>query len=261
MKIAVCYFGFPGAENGPITNNLDFKFNNFDIRESIYHNNDEFLLSPLSADVYIHTWDIKNSHLIEEMYEPTKSIYEDQSDLEFYPYEYSFSALDQIRSRLSWKNRHKKPYQIREFIGNSSRWYSAKQSIKLALQSNSKYDAIISMRMDLMFNRTFAIPENLEENEILVSHWNDTKFVGTRAASLQNNHTYQKTGFMDLWFAGNEIVMSKFSELFDSRYNLPVNAHSASYKYAMSLGLSPRFQFYRGYDFELHRRQVLGSNR
>jgi hypothetical protein len=246
MKIAVCYLGF--------------QLNNSDIMEAVHRNNYEFLLGPLATDVYIHTWTTEQSHLIEEMYTPTRSIYENQSDVEFYPNQYSFSALDKMRSCLSWKTRHKKAYQIREFIGNSSRWYSAKQSIKLALKSNEKYDAIISMRMDLMLNRTFSIPENLKENEILVSHWNDAKLVGTRAASQQNNHTYTKNGFMDLWFAGTETVMSKFSELFEKRYHLPINAHSASYKYAMSLGLSPRFQFYRGYDFELHRRQVLGAN-
>ena len=261
MKVAVCFFGFIGNTQGPVTGNVGHSGAVIK-NDYIFENQKLFLIDHLKADVYLHTWSFEDKKRIMSELNPLDSLYEKVISPE--------NLVGPNNIHLNMKNRIKelfypdinmKDYMYNEFYGNSSRWLSAKKSLDLAFNSGIHYDAIISCRLDLIFNRSFDIPENLQENELLVSHWNDAKFNGTRNFNNQNNYTYEKKGFMDLWFAGSSSAMKKLSLISENLDKLSVFSHLSSFEHAMNNKLTPRFQYYRGIDYELYRRQVLNSSR
>lgn len=259
MKVAVCYFGSLGATNGPITHASQPVMQSQSQILEIFENNKKELLAPLNADVFIHSWQNPLWSQIKSYYDAKSIIIEEQSQLSLDQDLYDLDSWPQNKTRRFWIRKSHNNKMKSEFIGNSARWYSAQQSIKAAINSGQSYDFIISVRLDLIFNTQFQLPKDLGSDEIFVSNWNDAAFAGRRKHSNRLNHTHDKSGFLDLWFAGNTDTMSTFSNLYSSRFDLPVNAHSASFEYAKMNRLKPRFGFYRGFDFELYRRQVLNA--
>lgn len=256
MKIAICYFGMTGFADGKVDDGkkLSVPF--------IFKNNLEKLIEPNNADVYVHSWSQEAADNIIKHYQPKNYIFE--------PVKHSSEIVDTQKIRLSLRQRlknliiHQKSVRdddFNEFYRASSRWLSTKKSIELALSNSTTYDVILSIRLDVVFNRMFLLPENLSQNELLVSHWNDAYFNGVREKSNFENYTYKKRGFLDLWFAGSIETMQKFCEIYEKRYFYSISPHASSFEHCMKIKKQPRFELYRGWDYELYRRQFLHSQR
>lgn len=256
MRIAICYFGMTGFTDGKENDGEKL------LTPMIFQNNIERLIKPNNADVYVHSWSTEAKELVLNSYNPKNSIFEKtklKSEL-IETKKIRIPRRERIKKVLKLKNNKEDEY-IDEFYRASSRWLSTKKSIELAISSCIEYDVILSIRLDIMFNRTFKLPENISEKELLVSHWNDAYFNGTRAESNFINHTYVKRGFLDLWFAGKVSTMEQFCEIFDKRYLYSASPHLSSFQHCKEIGRHPRFELYRGFDYELHRRQNLKSTR
>lgn len=256
MKVAICYFGITGFTDGKADDGTSLN------ETGIYSNNIEKLIAPNNADVFIHSWSTDAQNLLTEYYEPKRSQFEDMKPLHKLvdTPKIPLSTKEYIRNIVRHQCKHSRQ-NVDDFYRASSRWLSNAKAIHLALQHDIDYDLIISLRLDIIFNRTFILPENMTDNQILVSHWNDAYINGIRKEHNFVNHTHEKRGFLDLWFGGTSTAMANFSEIFDQRYAYSVSPHLSSFQHCEAYNLKPRFELYRGYDYELYRRQVLQSKR
>ena len=256
MKVAICYFGMTGYSDGKEGDGSRIKEN------AILKNNLEKVIKPNNADVFIHSWSKHSKDMLIEYYQPKQYIFEAiKSTDDLVTTKKLKVPVSRALKNLVRHGKYLSTEDLNSFYRASSRWLSNSKAIELALSSSITYDLILTMRLDLIFNRTFLLPNNIRHDELLVSHWNDAYLKGTREYSNFENHSYKKKGFLDLWFAGKVQTMTKFKEIFSERYEYSISPHLSSYEHCLKSKITPRFELYRGIDYELYRRQVLKASR
>lgn len=247
-KVAILLFGLAGSINnkGGIGEVVDLNF--------AY---DGYLKSfnKYQVDFYIHTWSFELRDKIDNLYKPKKIIAEKKL-----PYNKNF-WIDEIKKKNSFYLNLKKKLtnQINKDalmrFNSMSRWTSVKKSFELIPKNEIKnYDFILSARLDLEFFNEFTFPEELSENQLLVSHYNDSLSPDFKKQPNKKNHTFTRNAFLDFWFGGKPKTMEKFSNLISYFESYSHDSHICSYQHANFLSLTPYFKYYRYYDFEMVRR-------
>jgi hypothetical protein len=191
-KIALCLHGYFNSSRDTSSLGVD-GYNH--IQKHILQNND--------VDVYIHSWDLDNAHLIDSLYKSiTKNrIIEPQID---------FKPLFQ-RNNLH-------TYPIREgatpFWNVFSQFYSVQKSFELMIESGVKYDCIIKSRFDLgRINRNTSGPGL--GNPFPVQCINFSPEYNMNGLYMADWQYLDSEGPADMWFYGNAEIMNNFSKVFD----------------------------------------------
>jgi len=258
MRIAICLFGLIGGKS-----DKNGKGESVDIAYARKGFSEAFERA-YDVDYYIHTWSDSYHEELMAAYTPEKIVSEPV--LDFDSEAWKMFVRDKIGMRLYLKT----ITSGRDFLNVEavaayraySRWLSTKRAFNLVPDELvSGYDFIVSARLDLEFFNPIMFPNNLKENELLVSHWNDARIFGQREKVNQINHSEEKHGFMDLWFAGRPRAMRKFCLLHDLYYEYESSPHKSSYQHCYKSGLIPRYFLYRGYDYEIVRRHRYDSTK
>lgn len=192
MKIALVLSGYFNSKNDNTSLGLD-GFNH--IKKHILDNN--------NVDIFIHSWDISNKNIIQDLYANwiKNSIFEQQID--FMPI-FNRNNLDKVP--------HNKGYS--HFTNALSQYYSVQESFKLI---DSTYDIVIRARFDLgRINRNTSGPFNtnnpyavqcinfdqsLDMNKFYMAKW--------QQSYLDNE------GPADMWFYSGWDNMKHFCNLYD----------------------------------------------
>ncbi len=225
MKIALCLHGLTGGSKGKdgqgIPLDLKTPFDSFQ----------NHLLSKNNIDIFIHSWSTDQEKDLNQLYNPKLSSFE---------------------SQINFDSEHRK-HIIK------SRWYSAKESIKLKstyeTQYNIKYDIVMLCRLDLIWFND-VIFSNYTPHNFYASHWNLNGPDKVGPYDKSNHHI--NSGFLDFWFFSNSEYMNQFSLLYDNidtlLKNTPLSSHSLSYSFIRQLNYPIVYTKYRGYDCEMYRR-------
>jgi hypothetical protein len=250
-RIAVCLFGLVGGVSGK-----DGKGEGIEIE--IVRSSFEHALKNYQVDYYIHTWSVEREEELVRNFSPKVILSEPRLKIDKTQWDSEIKKKESYRSKLVRLFRFKTRdiRNLREEAYRAySRWTSTSRAFNLIRESDlPNYDYVISSRLDLEIFNTIALPSNLTDGELLVSHWNDAKFTGTRNSSLQNNYSLVREGYLDLWFAGRPVTMKNFCSLIDRFEKYSFSPHLSSREHAAYLNLSSRFFLYRGFDFEIVRR-------
>ena len=188
MKIAILLHGLVGTlqdnheKHKLINSNIDYdtkKDSNVVLKkgwESYSKNFD-------NCDYYIHSWNTELEEEITELYNPIKYKLEEQI---------KFQAPQEHKgSDLRW-------------INHMGRFYSMKQSIKMCLLENIKYDYIMISRFDLVFRNKFKFIDT----ECLVS-----EYYGVEKYDFKDK-------ISDLWFVLNYESLVKFYKELSNKENM-----------------------------------------
>jgi hypothetical protein len=189
MKIALCLHGLFNSSH-------DKNSTGFDGYEHIK----KHILSKGDVDVFVHSWETDKEDLINGMYNPKKSIFEEQID---------FSDLVKQRELDKLNGCPRSPESVLSHI------YSVTKAMELPYQTNERYDVVIKARFDLgRINRLTTGPyspinphavqcinfnPNIEADKIYMADW---------------NHFHM--GPADMWFYGSEQTMNHFKNLYQT---------------------------------------------
>lgn len=187
MKIALCLHGLFNSSQDHSSKGLEG-----------YDHIKKHILDKGDVDVFVHSWEPQNRDLIETLYEPKSSIFENQKD---------FSSLIIERGLHTLSGTPRSPQSV------LSHFYSVTESMKLAYQQNSEeYDIVIKARFDLgRINRLTSGPglgnpyavqcinfmTDIENDKLYMADW---------------NHFHM--GPADMWFYGSSQIMRNFTTLF-----------------------------------------------
>ena len=209
MKIALCLHGYFANAGGAQAS--------IDGHSYI----DKKLLSKYDVDVFVHSWDLDNSDLIETLYTPTQSKFEKQRIFQ--------NEMAKINQEYFFGEAGKAPgmYSINSVFKGLSFLYSRKKTIELKrqyeLKNNFKYDCVVLARFDLgqrgkehpqkYYATNFNFDPLLDMDYVYSAFWD------------QLNH-----GYADHWFFSNSKNMDLLSKLFDKvvDYYQPDSEYSKS---------------------------------
>jgi hypothetical protein len=177
MKIALCLHGNVGML---YTNKRNYKWNQFvDYRIGYEHYKKHLLDINDNVDVFIHSWSTEFEKGIVETYKPKSFLFEKQK---------VFGAKWSDETGAT-----RKEYTF-------SRWYSAKESMRLKKEyeqkNNFEYDIVISTRFDLLFlmDINFSLFEN-------------TSYL---YVPLNKNYMKHNPRILDYFFFSNSTNMDKY---------------------------------------------------
>lgn len=193
MKIALCLHGL-------FSSTQDSTSSGFDGYEHIK----KHILDKGDVDVFVHSWEEDKKELIEEMYHPVKSHYEEPKD---------FSDLIKERELDLLKNTPRSPQSVLSHL------YSVSMAIRLPYQrynvDGTKYDIVIKSRFDLgRINRSTSGPFN-PINPFAVQCINFNTNIQTDTLYMADWQHFHM-GPADMWFYGDWDTMSPFSSIIDS---------------------------------------------
>jgi hypothetical protein len=192
MKIALCLHGYFNSSRDGLSLGVDGYSH---IQKHILQNND--------VDVYIHSWDLDNAHLIDSLYKDITKNRIIESQIDFKP--------------LFYKN-NLHTYPMREgatpFWNVFSQFYSVQKSFELMIESGVSYDCIIKSRFDLgRINRNTSGPGL--GNPLAVQCINFNPEYDMNGLYMADWQYLDSEGPADMWFYGNAEVMNNFSKVFD----------------------------------------------
>lgn len=191
MKIALCLHGLFDSLTDSTSKGLDgYNY----IKKHILDNND--------VDVFIHSWETNKEEEITELYKPKKCVFESQID---------FKKITNERGLNKLKKTPRPADRVLSHL------YSVNESIKLAIESETKYDIIIKSRFDLgRVNRNTSGPN--KHNPYPVQCINFKTDIDSDKIYLANwNHFHM--GPADMWFYGSEKIMDNFKNLYTDLLN------------------------------------------
>jgi hypothetical protein len=189
MKIALCLHGLFNSSQDSSSNGLDGLEH---IKRHIFPKG--------VVDVFIHSWEVDNAGLINDIYNPKNAIFEEQRD---------FSDLIKERGLDKLKGCPRSPQSVLSHL------YSVTKAMELPYQTNERYDVVIKARFDLgRVNRRTSGPQNpmfpyavqcinfnpnIEADKIYMANWNQFHM-----------------GPADMWFYGSEQTMNHFKNLYQT---------------------------------------------
>ena len=219
MKVAFCLSGLAGGVNdkhGGLKVDYNIAYDYY--QKHIFEHND--------VDVFIHTWSVDFEKPIMKLYNPKKSIFQEQ---------------------IMFDDKPSRKHSI------YSRWYSTEKVIELKksyeLENNFSYDCVFLTRFDLAFFSDILF-KDYDLNHFFAPHW--TKYKNILGQGISNRGFYQAMkksyvpdilkkffyrfsycgypfngksppdyggGIEDFWFFSNSKDMDQFSTLFDNLDN------------------------------------------
>lgn len=198
MKIAICFFG---------------KFTGINLRgdEQGFKIPFEYLKKNIlrdNIDIFFHGWNDNEEKGVElvNLFSPKKYILENQKKFD-HPYkDYNFVPSG--------------PWNTKDYINNNySRFYSLKKSVELVDES---YDLIMVSRFDTIFYEPIRFDLLYPEN-FYTTNWH------------KNNEGW---GFNDAWFISGNLIMKKYSLIFD-RLDEYFNLENSDYiRFLLDHGMS-----------------------
>mgnify|MGYP001812543692 CR=1 FL=1 len=207
MKIALALSGYFDSKRDSSSLGLD-GFNH--IKNRILDNN--------NVDVYIHSWDLENRNVIEDLYGPwiKESVFEEQ--INFKPAFYD-NELDKYPIRQG----------VTMFWNVFSQFYSIQQTFKLI---EEHYDVAIKARFDLgRINRQSSGPFN-RNNPYAVQCINfDSSLDMSQIYMAKWQQSYlDNEGPADMWFYSGWENMQNFCRLYDiARSDVRYNSEYAKW--------------------------------
>lgn len=222
MKIALCLHGMFDSATDKTSNGLDGK-------KYIQ----KHILDKGNVDVFIHSWDLEKQDIIESIYKPKVSIFEQQKN---------FDEIIKNRGLDKLQNSPRSPQSVLSHL------YSVAFVMKLPFeQIDTKYDIIIKSRFDLgRINRNTSGPgkgnpypvqcinfiTDIKQDKLYMANWN-----------------HFNMGPADMWFYGSPEVMIKFTMLYDFLEE-QMKIDSEFHKFAISIennsgDLSNSIAFYK----------------
>jgi len=226
MRVALCLSGKIGNTLGKSGNHMSES----KVLQKGFEHYKRHILDKNDIDVFIHCWDKELEEETKTLYEPKKSIFEDQV---------YFTIPEYVKGDSNRKNNH------------YSRWYSNREANRIREEyeneNNFKYDFVMTTRFDLAWE-TDILFQDFEDGKFYAGNWssvidNDGNdlFKGGRgplydilkhrpdlASKLKRTKKgYPNTteGLLDLWFITNSQISSRFFNLYDKldEYNKPEN--------------------------------------
>ena len=191
MKIAYTFNGITGGlsgknyamkdqDNQKYLIKLVYKY----IKENIIQHND--------VDFFIFSWQKEQEDLFKELYKPKKSLFTEQIKFDTPPH------LNSKNSNFSRVQAH------------YSRWYGFDEVIKLKTQyeeeNNFKYDLVVNVRMDTLWNRPYDFSK-LDVDKIHL-----TKHINKKWGWGNGNNPNE---LEDHIYVMNSDNMNKFSKMYD----------------------------------------------
>jgi hypothetical protein len=189
MKIALCLHGLFDS----LTDSTSKGINGFNYIK-------KHILDVEDVDVYIHTWNTtsEQKELIEELYSPIKSIYEEPK---------SFDEIIISRNLNFISGCPRPPHSVLSHL------YGVSEVMKLPYETDTQYDLIIKSRFDLgQINRNSSGPG--KPNPYPVQCINLLKEIQTNKLYMANWQHFHM-GPADMWFYGDPAIMKQFTGLFD----------------------------------------------
>jgi len=206
MRVALCLHGIAAGKNDKgNTVNFDIAFQHY--KKHILKKND--------VDVFIHTWSVAEKDNLINLYNPRKSVFEQQI------------MFDVSQTKLH---------------STKSRWYSSKKSIELKrqyeLEENFTYDWVILSRFDVVFF-TDLILSNFQADHFYAANWSNPA---------------RDVGLLDFWFFSNSSAMDAFSTLYDHVDDYlsgaqAISNHVLAKQHLTSQNLTDKL-IYHGYEYK-----------
>lgn len=210
-KVALCLHGLFDSATDPSSKGVDG-----------YAHIRKHILNQADVDVYIHSWDVNNQDLINQLYQPKVAIIEPQQD---------YSDLIKARKLDNLSGTPPRPLQT-----VLSHLYGVSKAIQLVYISGRQYDVVIKARFDLgRINRSTSGPG--QQNPYPVQCINFTPRILPNVLYMADwNHFAM--GPADMWFYGDWRIMSLFASLFD-HYVDNLNLEGAFSKFATQVEGNP----------------------
>lgn len=188
MKIALCLAGYFNSKKDLTSKGIDgFRH----LTKHVFSKHDK-------VDVFIHSWDLENKKIIEDLYSPyiINSIFEEQID---------FSSKEKFTAYPGYTSQ-------RTIF---SHLYSVQKSFELLINSQKNYDWVIKSRFDVgRINRNSSGPHN-SSNPYAVQCINFNSSLDNDYFYLADWGYFDSEGPADMWFYSSQKNMSKFSKIYD----------------------------------------------
>lgn len=260
MKVAICLFGnvgIPKDASARSGSNIVEESKNANTDPSIcYKNIKKFFLDKYDTDVFIHSWSKDYEHVLNNLYKPKSSLFEDQLifdiNLEDYGiYEnkkidtWDISDIAKQSYELLLEARGNQKILIEELellsFRSQSRWYSTKKSVDLmtdfSKNSMVNYDFVLLTRIDCLFKK-----------EIDLSTLHNNMFY----ASFRTGRKDEGIALYDFFFMSNQKFIEDFSELYNDVHHYSIRPPFASMEHALNKfsenNLSHLLEYIEDYD-------------
>ncbi|NCF71471.1 MAG: hypothetical protein GWP59_07200, partial [Chlamydiales bacterium] len=209
------------------------------------------------VDVFVHSWSKDFEKEINDLYQPTAAVFEEQVDFHSTPL--LVNQVRHFKSVFPILKKHgirKGIAQLNKLVHRAcSRWYSTKKVVELKKQYERKkgfsYDAVMLIRFDLCFFKKIIF-SNYDLNYFYASHRNPVVF---KEYSIEAVETIRDEGLAleDLWFFSSSESINAFSELYRSIYDYSIRPPIASKNHVDFLRKPLKYELYRGRDYEMVR--------
>ena len=188
MKVALCLHGYFDSRMDHTSKGLEG-----------YKHIERSILDKADVDVYVHSWQPSKACLIEDLYEPVRSIYEEQED------------FDPIVKELGLESAAGDSAMGRSPQTILSHFYSIQKCFELV--DCSRYDLIIKSRFDLgRINRNTSGPGKHNPYPVQCINFDPT-LSGDKL--YMANWQYFEDGPPDMWFYGGPEIMTHFKTLYN----------------------------------------------
>ena len=200
------------------------------------------------VDIFIHSWSFDQKKQLVELWKPTSFVIQKQK---------YFSSLRALFNMFRYGG-YKKPLFFLYNIWNSypkekqyywnqrikaarSRWFSTHSSLSLALKHDTKYDFMVSARLDLVLNTPINLDE-LDASKFYSANFNNTPTLEQTAQKTNTSHEEKKLS--DLIFFSRPEYMKAFIDINENFYNYPISPHKAAYQAVLKYVPIDEIQFY-----------------
>ena len=242
MKIAICLYGNVG-----ISKDASARSNSNVIEESRIANTDpticynsikKLFLDKYDTDIFIHSWSKNYEHVLNKLYEPKSSLFEDQIVFDVHLEDYGINKDEKIETwnvsdiakqsyNLLLESRENEEKLIKELellsFRSQSRWYSTKKSVDLMKEfsdiSNIKYDFVLLTRIDCLFKK-----------EIDFSNLNNNMFY----TSFRKGRKDEGIALYDFFFLSSQKFIEDFSSLYSDVYQYSIRPPFSSMEHALN---------------------------
>jgi len=242
LKFAICLYGNVGISkdaSARLSSNLIEESKNASTDPTICYNNiKKLFLDKYDTDIFIHSWSKNYENVLNKLYEPKSSLFEDQLVFDVHLEDYGIYKDEKIETwdvsdiakqsyNLLLESRENQEKLIKELellsFRSQSRWYSTKKSVDLMKEfsdiSNIKYDYVLLTRLDCLFKK-----------EIDFSSLNNNMFY----TSFRKGRKDEGIALYDFFFMSNQKFIEDFSELYNDVHHYSIRPPFASMEHALN---------------------------
>ncbi len=154
MKLAVCFFGNVGGKKG---SHGEGGFQ--DITKYLIETKKNFDSNYGDIDYFIHSWSVNCKDSINEILQPKDNKFEENQVINSQLKSLKDYGLRNIETYANMFGDDFKDFFKINFFSSQSRWYSNSKSVEIMKNysetNNIKYDWVLQVRLDIVFNKFF----------------------------------------------------------------------------------------------------------